>query len=134
MILMLTGFILLASSIGLHLREGLLPHNVQLAAKLLCVFCSILILFKPRQAGNSLRPHAKSMIVGFSVLVPLVVTGLVYNRLIAPFLLRDNQLDGLYSFLLWGTLALATMPLWGFALQMMNLIPRNDENPFQTWR
>ena len=129
--LLLAGIFMFATSICLHAVPGLLSPHLQLTAKLFCVFGAIFLMFTPERFSNSSGRRAKDMFVGYSVLVPIAITGFTFNKFVDPHVQTDHQFDELYSFLLWGTLILAVLPAWGWALQAMKL---TTGNPFQTWR
>jgi len=131
MLILLSGFALISVSLALELGPQLFSESSQYCLKISCIAVAICILFRQRPVqltGSKFRDAA----VGFSVLIPIAVTWLIYSHALVIPLGIDP--DGLYSFLLWGVFTIASIPGWGQILLGIGVISQDERESFRTWR
>ena len=134
MLPILSGLVLLVSSVALQLGPRVANDSVQRGLAIACVFAAILLLFRPHANSISKSNKMREACIGFSALIPVVTTGWLYNSFIAPIFGPDELYGGVYSFLMWGVLAIASIPIWGHVLRFAGIVSLHEARAFRTWR
>ena len=134
MLPILSGLVLLVASVALQLGPRVANDSVQHGLAIACVFAAIHLLFRPHANSISKSNKMRYACIGFSVLIPIVTTSWLYNSFIDPIFGPDELYDGVYSFLLWGVLVLASMPIWGHVLRFAGIVSLHETRVFRTWR
>ena len=134
MLMVLLGAIFFIASIVLKVGPQFTSQRIQCGLAIAILFASICLLFRQPSIPNAGSNKTRYMFLGFSVLIPIAATGLLYNNFIPQLLGTDEPFEGLYSFLLWSALAIPSIHIWGQFLRLASIISPEEAQSFWTWR
>ena len=134
LMMVIFGAIFLIASIALKAGPQFASQRIQSGLAIVCIIAAICLLFDKRSNYVAKSSATRDILIGFSVLIPVGVTGLLYNSFIPQLLGPDESFEGLYSFLLWVAFAIPSIHLWGQLLRFAGIISADEAQSIRTWR